>query len=340
VLGILVITFLISAFSLANDKNDAAQQLLAKSFQQADLWTNSPVRLTANVTVPIKGKAEASLKYEVSWAGPDKWRAEWSGAGYSQVIVVRDGMRYTYRNLNETPIVILNFEEALGALSGFDPAGPYSPPLRITGVRPSTTSKKIDGIEVRCVHPEQSSASFCIDPVSFLAIRNSGDGATFNYGDYGTLGQSKYPQSIRITISDSEKEIPQLVTEGKVSVERVAAFPANIFLPGANAHPESFPSCADLEKNVVPPSVDNLNIHPHYPDEARRRAETGTVRLHLKLNSEGKLAASSIARGATPELDKAALEMVSKWTYTPYIRCGKGVETEMLYLIRYSLENW
>src|ERR1017187_6598016 len=90
----LALLVLLSACAFGGSKEDAARALLAKSFQQANLWTDGPVKLVAkvtwmhgpvktvaNVTMPRPKTQDLTFTYEISWAGPDKWRVEWSGAG-------------------------------------------------------------------------------------------------------------------------------------------------------------------------------------------------------------------------------------------------------------------
>src|SRR5215470_16332625 len=124
-----LLVFVCGSSCMAADKDEKAQLLLAKSFQQSTPWKGSPVHLTATFSVPVAGKNPATIQYALSWSGPDKWRSEWSGEGYSNVTVVRDGLRYTYGNGSSTPARVLLFEQALGALDGFSPLGPFSPPL-------------------------------------------------------------------------------------------------------------------------------------------------------------------------------------------------------------------
>jgi len=114
---------LISPVLVAGAKEDAARDLLRKSFQQANIWTQGPVQLVATVRLPRPNAQDISLVYTISWAKPDKWRAEWSGAGYSRVIVVNDGKLYRFSSSPAPPLPVLEFEGALGALTGHGMGG-------------------------------------------------------------------------------------------------------------------------------------------------------------------------------------------------------------------------
>jgi len=67
-------------------------------------------------------------------------------------------------------------------------------------------------------------------------------------------------------------------------------------------------------------------VPPSYPVECRRRKEQGTVFLAVVLATDGTVANVSIARSSGSErLDKAALQAVRKWRWSPTIRNGAPV---------------
>ena len=116
--------------SLHCNQRDAARDLLLKSYNQADIW-REPVQLVAKVKLPRPKGQDINLQYKVWWTGPDKWRAEWSGANYSRVIVVNDGKQYRFSSAAVPPLPVLQFERALGALTGGGIGGYIFPRLAI-----------------------------------------------------------------------------------------------------------------------------------------------------------------------------------------------------------------
>lgn len=67
-------------------------------------------------------------------------------------------------------------------------------------------------------------------------------------------------------------------------------------------------------------------VPPSYPVECRRRKEQGTVFLTVVLATDGTVAEAHIARSSGSErLDKAALQAVRKWRWSPTIRNGEAV---------------
>jgi TonB family protein len=332
----LVVCFLLSSWLLANDRDDA-QRLLSRSFQQTSPWKGSPVHINATFAVPVNGKPSASLVYSLAWSGPDKWRAEWSGEGYSKLTVVQNGIRHTYSNANSTPAKVMLIEQALGALDGFSPLGPFAPPLGIGVIKPSAGDTKIDGVQVKCVTPDQFMGKYCIDPTNATAVRNTVGNSTFTYADYVSMGELKYPQQIRIFLSGRETDAPMMIADGKVSLELGTTIPEESFQSPANARSSPYPFCADLDKSFVAPSADSSTGRPVYPGTARAKRQTGTVRIYLHLNEEGKLVQSSVYGSAGPELDQSALDAIRKWKFTPYTRCGKGIEVEEIESVNYTL---
>jgi periplasmic protein TonB len=65
---------------------------------------------------------------------------------------------------------------------------------------------------------------------------------------------------------------------------------------------------------------------PRYPVESRRRKEQGTVVLSLLLGLDGAVAQINLAQSSGfDRLDKAALEAVRKWRWSPTLRNGEPV---------------
>ena len=63
------------------------------------------------------------------------------------------------------------------------------------------------------------------------------------------------------------------------------------------------------------------------------------MRFYVRLNEEGKLTQSGIFGSAGADLDQSTLDAIRKWTYSPYIRCGNGVEVEEIESIRYFVRR-
>ncbi len=325
----LALLVLLSAGAVGGSKEDTARDLLTKSFQQANLWTDGPVQLVAKVRMLRAKNQDLNLIYEISWAGPDKWRAEWSGTGYSRVTVLNKGKLYRSSNLPAPPLLVLQFEEALGALSGNSPAGPsFSPPLDVSKPKMQVSNEKVRKTNAKCVSLR---GTWCIDPVSAhaLSFSKSREG-TSEYNDYVKVGEVEFPQSLRLMLGASVQE------EGTISVSRGVTFADALFAAPPNSTPSDFPSCADLEKNSQPGHLDN-RVAPTYPQGERMSGHQGTVLLYAMVGKDGAIQHLQVIGGTRPALNKSAMDAVQQWRYSPYERCGQPVEVETVIFVNFSL---
>jgi protein TonB len=65
---------------------------------------------------------------------------------------------------------------------------------------------------------------------------------------------------------------------------------------------------------------------PKYPIESRRKREQGTVLLSVLLSTAGTVADISVSRSSGfPRLDKAALDAVRRWKWSPTVQSGQAV---------------
>jgi protein TonB len=65
---------------------------------------------------------------------------------------------------------------------------------------------------------------------------------------------------------------------------------------------------------------------PSYPLQSRRDMEEGTVTLALLVGLDGNVLDISVSgTSGFPRLDKAALEAVRKWRWSPMMRSGEAV---------------
>jgi len=81
------------------------------------------------------------------------------------------------------------------------------------------------------------------------------------------------------------------------------------------------------------------NPVPIYPIEARRRAEQGTVLLHVQVAADGSVARVEIAESSGFDaLDESAIETVrTRWRFVPARREGNAIESWCEVPIRFAL---
>lgn len=143
-------------------------------------------------------------------------------------------------------------------------------------------------------------------------------------------------------------ELPKLATEPAPASAVVQASPPVAVAPPANAivaAPTAVPTAPlPAPAPQAPAHVSDLDaravtiIPPKYPLESRRRREQGTVVIAITLDPEGKVATVSLTRSSGFErLDKAALEAVRRWRWSPTIRAGEAVSVRGIVEIPFEL---
>jgi TonB family protein len=77
-------------------------------------------------------------------------------------------------------------------------------------------------------------------------------------------------------------------------------------------------------------------VRPVYPPDAKKRKIQGSVVLHAIIGKDGKVDTLAIISGPK-ELQKSAIDAVSKWVYRPYLLNGNPTEVETTITVTYSL---
>jgi protein TonB len=109
---------------------------------------------------------------------------------------------------------------------------------------------------------------------------------------------------------------------------------AGIVAPSAPAAPAGPVSVADLSSRMIsaPP--------PKYPMESRRRKEQGTVFLAVLVGTDGNVAEIGVSRtSGSARLDKAALEAVRRWRWSPVKQGGVAVMVRGIVDIPFVLQG-
>jgi len=303
-----------------------AHELMAKSLQQADLWTQGPVKLAAKVRLPRPEGADINVEYTISWAGPGQWRAEWSAQGLQQVTVLNHGKLSFFSNQTAPLLWAMLFDTALADLDGGNPAGPYTvPPTDWQKVKLDTSKKKIDGADARCMAFGQPVETLCIDPATAHLLTADADYTTFEYSDYVTTGSNSYPQTVKVSFNK------QLLVEGKVTITRGEKFADALFTPPDKSTTVDYPSCADVDKNFTAPHL-NKPEPPKMPEAAKKAKKYGIVWMQAAVGKDGAVSKATVV-GGDPDLTPAATTAVKQYKYTPYLRCGQAVEFQKLVVV-------
>jgi TonB family protein len=87
----------------------------------------------------------------------------------------------------------------------------------------------------------------------------------------------------------------------------------------------------DLSERPRPPSLDGA-LRALYPEEARRRAMSGTASLRVRIGADGRVQQASLMAESFAGFGDACRKAVlgSRWT-APRDRDGRAVQTEVRY---------
>lgn len=109
---------------------------------------------------------------------------------------------------------------------------------------------------------------------------------------------------------------------------------AAVIAPPSPKPSVSAPVSVDLSSKLV------AGKPPRYPTESRRKHETGTVLLRLVLGLDGSVSDIAIAQSSGfDRLDKAALEAVRRWRWSPTLQAGQAVQVRGVVEIPFVLQG-
>jgi hypothetical protein len=318
---------------------ESPHDTLVKSFQQGNLWTMGPVKLTANVRLPKPDHSgDITLQYTLSWAGPEKWRAEWTAGGFDQITVLNNGKLSYLSNQPKALVPTLQFETAVALLDGGNPAGPYTiPPLDIEKAKVEASKQKVNGVDAKCLTLSDPLDTYCIDAanghiltVSTKTSTTSGSAeiGSFEYSDYTAVGDAGYPGTIKVNYAK------QLLEEGKVTVSKSEKFDDKLFAAPDKSTSIDWPSCPDVSKKFAAPHLDK-SVPPKVSDALKKAKKYGLVWVMVNVGKDGSVTKAILIAG-DPDLEGPAIEAVKQYKYTPYTRCGQAVEFQNVVVVPFA----
>lgn len=90
----------------------------------------------------------------------------------------------------------------------------------------------------------------------------------------------------------------------------------------------------------VIPKAGRSNPKPRYPEGARAEGREGTILLRVTVLSTGKVGEAMIEHSSGhPDLDRSAVEAVTKWTFLPARRGGNPVTSSVRIPVTFALER-
>lgn len=117
--------------------------------------------------------------------------------------------------------------------------------------------------------------------------------------------------------------------------------------PAPSASADDAPAAAsEAASNAVSgaaPSVGQLPYaryapRPPYPEAARRQTQEGKVRVRVLIGEDGTVRQTRLAASSGyPELDRAALETLPRWRFSPARRDGKAIDAWVVVPVVFAL---
>lgn len=108
----------------------------------------------------------------------------------------------------------------------------------------------------------------------------------------------------------------------------IAQDSAPIRLSGKDHAPICRGKDSDAPDCVTPPHA-TYSPEPEYPEKERKARHNGTVVLELVVGSDGLPRDITVSRPLSHGFDKAAIDTVKTWKFSPATKDGKPIATEI-----------
>ena len=112
--------------------------------------------------------------------------------------------------------------------------------------------------------------------------------------------------------------------------------PARTTVTGAPAR-VSGPARVGSTDRIEPP-VKVTDVRPQYPASAQRARISGMVVIEATVDTKGNVREAEVIR-SVPELDRAAMEAVAQWRFTPALQNGTPVPTIMTVTVTFAISG-
>jgi protein TonB len=112
----------------------------------------------------------------------------------------------------------------------------------------------------------------------------------------------------------------------------------NVGVPDAPPAPviTTLPPPVRLHSGIKPPQK-TVNVTPVYPELARITKVEGMVILEAVIDASGSVTSARVLRGH-PLLDRAALDAVQQWRFTPATLNGEAIPVVMTVTVQFKLQ--
>ncbi|NDQ56275.1 MAG: energy transducer TonB [Acidipila sp.] len=292
------------------------EELISRARLLEDIWTEGtpPMLMRAEIEVSSATGALVHGSYRLDWVSPSRWREEIRFDNY-QRLRVGDAKGYWQTSARSfRPQVIFQLDTLLHLRDA----------LRVT---PKETlgkvkNRKQDRARQICTEVKWAlgtSRTMCFDETSgaLASIEYPGgephippEISRIEYGAFTSVAGKLVPHEIRALKDGKVIAAVRVLEIAKITEENPSLF-------NAPAKAEFWAQCDDMKE--AEPLVGS--VPPKYPKSAKDNLQTGRVILYLVVEADGSLSKVELIRGATPDLNAAALEAARQWHFSP-ATCG------------------
>ena len=121
---------------------------------------------------------------------------------------------------------------------------------------------------------------------------------------------------------------------------RIARVAAVLLVSAAIGAPAIYASVAPPQVRVggdIKEPKKIKDVKPVYPEAAKAAGVQGIVIIEIMIGTDGAVNEAKVLR-SVPELDRAAVDAVMQWKYTPTLLNGEPVKVIMTVTVTFSLQ--
>jgi len=280
------------------------------NIQQAN---TRPFKLHGEIRILTVKEEMAKAAFDLVWNSPSQWREQLQLLGYSRL---RLGGEHKYWLQRSAPFEILRVDQ-LDHLLDFSSKSRVGSHEKIGKMQ----NKKENGIVRTCVDLNRTSGtgkrSLCFDPATGVLVMEEDSQLQVptlfqalqitrsEYSDFHDWAGHQYPYTM-VAFAGKTPAVEFHVEE----LSSAESIDPSLFQHGDSA--EEWNTCDSPEEPAV-----LVQQPPKYPEEAHRNATSGVVQIYAVIETDGSLSHLAVITSARPDMDKAALDAVSKWRYKP-----------------------
>ena len=156
---------------------------------------------------------------------------------------------------------------------------------------------------------------------------------------------NSHPKGAKKHVSNYQKtDIQRQTTHAKGTLTKRSLLTQSVVAQtrnrGAKSNTSGFQSGNDDLPLILEPRYRGTPVPPHYPRQAIRRNQQGTVLIRARISAQGKVKSAWVFRSSGYGLlDASALSAVRRWTFVPAMRAGVSTESRVQVPVQFSLKQ-